>query len=100
MTLISKDLETLITQLVDINGGHMHGTINNAKKENFEVMFLMHYLFAIVKSGINKLKFLIRQLYGIKILLRTGKAMSYILVMLMSFILNPDMNKLSNIIIK
>ena len=100
MILISKDLETLITQSVDINGGHMHGTIDNAKKEDFEVMFLMHYLFAITKSAVIRHKLLIKELYGIKILLRIGKAMSYILVMLMSFILNPDMNKLSNIIIK
>lgn len=51
--LTLKDSEIQITQLADINGGHISGTINKGKKENLRAMSLMHYLFAIVKLEIN-----------------------------------------------
>ncbi len=51
--LTLKDSEIQITQLADINGGHISGTINNGNKENLRAMSLMHYRFAIVKSEIN-----------------------------------------------
>lgn len=41
-------------QSVDMNGGHINGTINNDKKENSKVMSLMYYHYAIAKSGIAK----------------------------------------------